>query len=215
MGVRVLSGIKPSLWALHPSRVEPTWRWAWHGLVFALPLWEGVEEPFIPIVREKGVFGATAPIWREGIFGAEMRGAGASHIDYALTDRIKAARPLSIVLGITWTTTSNTVVFEANGNDGWSVQTFGPGPGNPELLCNIGGGASSDNRVELNDGFNDGEPHLIVFSFAIDATDDEAYADGVLETQTRPTSTQQPNYGAETRLDVFSRNGSSGFTEDL
>ena len=37
---------KPRKWIVSPGLVNPEWRWAWHGLQFAAPLWEGAAEPY-------------------------------------------------------------------------------------------------------------------------------------------------------------------------
>lgn len=37
---------KPRKWVLSPGAIDPKWHWAWNGLQFAAPLWEGMAEPY-------------------------------------------------------------------------------------------------------------------------------------------------------------------------
>ena len=41
---------KPKLWPATPAQIDPVWAWAWQGLIYAMPLWEGAGLP-IEIIR--------------------------------------------------------------------------------------------------------------------------------------------------------------------
>lgn len=59
------SGLKPSPWNVSPGFVAPEGRWAWRGLRFATPLWEGSGPPLdVAGSRSAGLFGS--PTWEPG-----------------------------------------------------------------------------------------------------------------------------------------------------
>lgn len=78
VGHRHPSLIKPSLWQLNPTRVDPDWRWLWRERVVAiLPLWEKGGDPMALPVKDVGTLEAGAT-WADSDRGAVVNFDGTS-----------------------------------------------------------------------------------------------------------------------------------------
>lgn len=112
---------------------------------------------------------------------------------------LSVARPFSVAAWVKYTTTSNTVIFEKNGNSGFSVQVDNTTSG--KLTCWVGG---VNNGVSTTSAWNDGKWHFVVF--AMGAAADAVYVDGRADTTTAG-SVLSPSYGASTPVYFGSRAG--------
>ncbi len=111
--------------------------------------------------------------------------------------------PLSMHFRMAWTTISNTVVFECNGNSGVSVQTSAYQQGTLSLWV---GGPSQG--VYTTSTWNDGDIHDFLFSFSASGGR-SVYVDGVDNSTTSGTP-GAPTY-ASSPLYFGSRNGAYGY----
>jgi len=124
---------------------------------------------------------------------------------------LSLVQPFSIYFWIKFTTTSNLVVFEKNGNNGFSVQTV-----ESRIQLNVGGVATDVNVLRSASVINDGLWHHVVFVMPSTASGASlVYVDGVEDTGATRNETGVPDYGASTPIEIGSRSGASGFAGSL
>ena len=142
---------------------------------------------------------------------ADAEGSTSRRVTMPLAGR-NIQRPCSITLLIKANTTANTVVFEANGNNGFSVQTSGNAAGNL-IQCAVNRPGAQARRLFSSSAVSTANDwRLVTFSWALADADCKVFVNGVDDTGTLPSSFSQPDYGAATTWDLFSRAGSFGFT---
>ncbi len=115
--------------------------------------------------------------------------------------------PFSISMWIKTTTASNVVVFEKNGNSGFSVQVVAT---TALVSCWTGSGG---NGVQTAAAVNNGNwRHLLI---SLVASGGSMWLDGVPSTQVMGSGCQTPSYGSSTPLYMGSRGGSFGIAGSL
>ncbi len=115
----------------------------------------------------------------------------------------------SIAFWIKYTSSVNQVIFEKNGNSGYSVQLFGGKP-----IINVGGYGSAQSTWAAS-SWNDGNWHHVVFvvsKFAVGAG--KVYVDGVDNTGSND-SAGTPSYGSGTSLYIGGRTGTFVYSGSL
>ncbi len=185
----------------------------------ALPLRTGSPNLYDLVGRMPGTFksfGSTTG-WRGPIRKGEcasILGTSASgcYIDIPTVADLLPSLPFTVALTLQTTTTANQVVFECNGNSGFSVQMGAVSSGQISCWCGTGG----DGPVSVS-GMNIGDaaPHRILFGVSAVAGASVCYVDG--KNQTDPSHTAggtTPSYAGAPYY-LFSRAGSFGFDGSL
>lgn len=204
---------KPYRQARSLASAEPPYAWFWRRSVFG-PLFN--ERSGLPYDHVSKTFATSNNgTWQIGPWGQEISGAGTTNLDWLLKSTYQVARPFALYLVLRFSSNTNTVIMEANTNNGWSVQVAGSTMGG-QLICNIAG-TTDANRLRTTRELHDGNIHAVLFRFGAThgAASDEVFVDGVIDTIARPSATNQPNYGVATRIEMLSRNGVAPYQGQL
>ena len=149
------------------------------------------------------------PTWVPGAPGGgyalEFDGSN-DYVEVPHATELNVSLPLSISIWLKYTSDANQVIFEKNGNNGFSLQQAGTGSG---LLSLWAGG--SGNGVRTAAGYNDGLWHFFVFVLSSTTVGDgHVYVDGVEVAIDEPSDAGTPSYGTNTPIYIGSRAGSFG-----
>ena len=117
--------------------------------------------------------------------------------------------PISLHARLKFTTTSNLVVFECNGNNGFTLQVGAIASG--KVFFGVGG---TSHGVVTSSLWNDGKLHDFLFIMPGVGVAGSVYVDGVLNTGSGTLLPSAPTYGTAP-LYFGSRNGSVGYTGAL
>lgn len=156
---------------------------------------EGTLTAMTPATEWVGVNGSA--------FGGALDFKGTDdRVTIAHQDAFNVVAPFTLALWVRYTTTANTVIFEKNGNNGFSVQTLSGGAAGG-LGFRIGSIARNATGT-----FNDAVGRLFIFT--ADASGTAIYVDGQLNATGGAVS--DPSYGTNTPIYCGSRNGGAEFT---
>lgn len=197
---------KPQRWPIQPDQTAMPW--FWRHATLAVPFWEGGGLPRDLVEGERAAEFDFVPNWQVRPVGLAFKDlsefGNGNRITF--TPRAFPVRPFAILLMANFENGNNRIVWEANANTGFSVQTLDDAT--LKLFCNING-FGSGNRMEASNSPvdpADGEVHTALFRFG-SAVADAVYIDG--RDQTAATTTNSPDYGSVTVYDLFNRSGLS------
>lgn len=191
-----------------PSLFRPAWPYSINfdspqaqGLVF---WWPGrlndTPTRCLDLINGDGTVTGSPTFSIDPIFGPNYTHTGTSLQSFPDQARYNLTFPFAISCWINTTSSSNTVIVEKNGNNGFSLQKAA-GAG---LLLNVGNSAPG-----ISQTVNDGLWHHIFVEAPSNSVVPNWWIDGV-ETTAGSTTPASPSYGSSTPLFIGSRNGASG-----
>lgn len=179
----------------------------YEGLVFWQPVITADVKGSLAVTDQFGsVVGTPTMTTETDPIGLSFLHSGSSAHSFAHLAKYSVSIPFALSIWVNFTGTTNRVVFEKNGNSGFSLQTAS-GSGATMLNC---GGVSMVNNVNVNDG----NWHHVFVEVLSTSTTINWWIDGIVDTN-GSTSPVAPSYGSSTPVYTGSRNGSAGFTGRL
>jgi hypothetical protein len=178
------------------------------GLVMCVPFVEGGGKPRELVYGDPLSFGGTAPVWARG--GLTAAGSAAAYASIPLRSIHKVSIPYTTFAALSFTDSGNTVVWEINGNSGFSMQVGNGGAGRFGLNPNNNVSPWAPDSTAYNNGA------FRTYAVAVHSTSSGG-AIGAINGRVRGVDgvPVAPNYGSATTIDLFSRAGSFGFAGAL
>lgn len=149
------------------------------------------------VATTPGGFGVLGAAWK-------LSGTATGYASFPGVTAPNPALPFSVILLLKYTTSSNLVIFEKNGNSGFSVQC-GAAYSAGRLSLWVGG---SGDGPQTSHAWNDGNWHVAVL--VADATNPKAYIDGA-DDSTTMLGAGTPSYGSNTPIYLGGRAGTFNF----
>ncbi len=172
---------KPARWLANPALVATDWRWAWRGLRFSLPLWEGGGPPIDVIRKHFGALesGADWLVHRFG-HGVDMS-VGIARVNFGNLEYLGGFNALTLEAVIQWTSGVATI-DEDTLISKWGAATsylwrWDSATSRMEmfLATSAGGGSLLATDFDISDLL----PHHLLFTWEAASGQGRMYMDGV------------------------------------
>ena len=189
---------KPRKWVLSPGLVNPEWHWAWRGLQFAAPLWEGAAEPYDYVLGTPANANTAMGAWGTNTGGAIAILDNTELVEWDARGRsITGGYTIGVVVQMdgdgSWDTFGGLFVKDSDLSDTVSMSIQRNGAGDELIVFH-----NNSDGTTLTTAISDltGAPHVLVVTYDATSNTLTDYLDGAQKGSSGFTNSADPTAGA-------------------